>query len=190
MTNRILQAAIIILALSLAVLVVLGSLTRVAPAPNAIAESGRLIFRLSDVYLESPPYFSDNEYKVTKILLASASLYDFTSAPSEIDVTYGLPPNSYLFMVNGSVKNEYSTEEIIKSSKDGHGFCIIGLDIYLYDAEDQRVNTLHQGNPFRGSYQSTLKAGETGFFEVAFSSSISAERFEVYVRYLDPLPLF
>jgi hypothetical protein len=182
--------SIMVLALSLAILIILSSLTYVVPASINNAESGRLISRLRDAYLESPPYFANNDYKVTKIHLESASLYDFTNASSEIDIAYDLPPNSYLFMVNGSIKNEYSTEEIIELSREGHGFCVTGLDIYLYDAEGNRVNTLHEGSPFRGGYQSTLKGGETGFFEVAFSSIAPAERFEVYIRYLDPVRLF
>ena len=164
----------------------------IASPENSIEtdNSSSKIFTLNEGYLEGPPYFPDNEYKVTKIFLENATLYDFTTASSKIDFNSELPEDYYLFFANGSIINEYSSEEITKSSKEGNSYCLIGLDIYLYDAEGNEINTIHSGNPFRGCYQSSLRSGERGIFKVAFITSVPAEKFEIYINYLDPLPQF
>jgi hypothetical protein len=116
-------------------------------------------------YLSTPPFLSNNSYKITKVFLENATLW------------------------NGTIRNDYATEEIIKLSKDGKSECYIGLDIYLYDNQGNVVNTLNRGNPFRGCYEVSLINAQEAGFTVDFAASTQVASFEIYVSYLDPIPL-
>jgi hypothetical protein len=142
-------------------------------------------------YLTAPPFYPNNSYKTTKIYLESAYLWSGISTTISAADIFTNPKGTSLFTVNGTVRNDYSTEEILKLSKEGINTCYVGLDIYLYDAQGNYVNTLSRGNTFRGYYEMNLKGGEEANFEVAFAAaSPDIASFEVYVNYLDPVPLF
>ncbi|MCW4010187.1 MAG: DUF3426 domain-containing protein [Candidatus Bathyarchaeota archaeon] len=157
------------------------------PTPQASDEIA--VATAEAYYLTTPPYFPDSTYKTTKVFLENATLW--SNATLEENAAFSVPENNSLFVVNGTIRNDYSVSEIIELSKEGQPYCSIGLDIYLYDSQGNLVNTLNQGNPFRGCCVLTMISGEESNFKVAFASpSSEVACFEVYVSYLDPMPLF
>ena len=159
-----------------------------SPAPNASAPT--TIAGKSNYYLTSPPSFVNNTYKITKVFLVKADAYIYADT-SPADIDFDVPQGMFLYIVNGTIRNDYSATEIIRLSSDGLNKCIIGIDIYLYDAQGGFINTLNRGNPLRGCSELTMRAQETSDFETVFVSSIeNVDHFEVYVSYLDPMPLY
>ncbi len=151
--------------------------------PTVVAGDG-------NYYLSSPPNYVNNSYKVTRIFLKNATAYIYADTKS-VDIDFTAPDSMFLYIVNGTIRNDYSTTEIIKLSDDGLSTCTIGIDIYLYDAQGNFINTLNRGNTLRGCSELTIRAHENADFETAFVSSIeNVAYFEVYVSYFDPLLLF
>jgi hypothetical protein len=140
----------------------------------------------------STPHFSSNTYITTKIFLEKANLWDIDASSSSVtEVGIAPPEGMSLFMVNGTIRNDYSTEEILRYSKEGNTHCLVGLDVYLYDNQENFVNTLNRGNPLRGSYELDLRGGEVANFNVVFATpNVTITAFEVYVTFLEPMPLF
>lgn len=159
----------------------------VNPQPQPAAS----IVNATSHYLTSPPFYPNNSYKITKIYLESAAVWSgFSSTGSTAD-SFTNPNGTSVFTVNGTVRNDYTAEEILKLSKEGVSTCIVGLDIYLFDKQGNFVNTLSRGNNFRGYYELNLKGGEEANFDVAFAvPSKDIASFAVYVNFLDPEPLF
>lgn len=143
-------------------------------------------------YLTSPPTFPNNDYKITKIFLEKATLwYGYSNAKLDADIEFDVPEGMYFFMVNGTIRNDYTASEIVASANEGVNTCTIGLDILLYDEQGNFISTLNLGNPFRGVYQVTLTSGEVVDFKVTFAvPEKNVAFFEIYIRYLDPIPLF
>jgi Rieske Fe-S protein len=143
-------------------------------------------------YLSSPPNFPNNPYKETKVFLENATLWSVQSTedlPDNIDFT--MPESMSFFIVNGTIKNDYTYAEIIAANNDGISKCTIGLDIYLYDSQGAFINTLHRGNPFRGCYEVSLRSRENANFETYFASPTDNVAYiEIFVSYLNPLTLY
>ncbi len=150
--------------------------------------------RLEPRYLVTPPFYPDNAYKTTKIYLTNASCYEGSSLTNEAlkDLNFNVGADAYLVLVNGTIRNDYTTEEIIALSHEGVSDIVVGLDIYLYDEQGNFVNAVTRGNPMRGCIELSMRSGDTTDFEVAFavSGKLNVTRFDVYVSYLDPFPLF
>ena len=163
-----------------------GSNLSESPASEAI-----VVATAAQHYLTTPPYFPNSTYKTTKVFLENATVWDNSTSDSE-NVDLSVPENHSLYFVNGTIRNDYSTQQIIQHSKEGKPYCSIGLDIYLYDSQGDFVNTLNQGNPFRGCCVLTMINGEEANFNVAFAvpDSEVVVSFETFVSYLDPMPLF
>jgi hypothetical protein len=155
---------------------------------------GSLVLQVDDklkvvgpYYLSTPPFLSNNSYKITKVFLENATLWNGSSnSISGPNVFINLTNPCF---VNGTIRNDYTTQEIIELSKDGKSECYIGLDIYLYDNQGNMVNTLNRGNPFRGCYEVSLMNAQEASFTVDFAASTQVASFEIYVSYLDPIPL-
>lgn len=142
-------------------------------------------------YLCSPPNYPNNSYKITKIFLENVTAYDYSNTSSVAGVEFTVHDGMSLFIINGTVRNDYSPSEILKSSHEGISHCTIGLDVYLYDAQGNFLNTLNRGNTFRGSCELLLRGSEKTDFEAIFVTPVeNVAYFEIYVSFLDPLPLF
>ncbi len=143
-------------------------------------------------YLSSPPNFPNNTYKETKVFLENATLWSVQSTedlPDNIDFT--IPEGMSFFIVNGTIRNDYTYAEIIAANNDGISKCTIGLDIYLYDSQGTLINTLHRGNPFRGCYEVSLRSRENANFEAYFASPTDNVAYiEIFVSYLNPLTIY
>jgi hypothetical protein len=150
------------------------------------------IATVSSYYLTSPPIFPNNSYKITKIFLENATLwYGYSNEKLDADIEFGVPDGMSFFMVNGTIRNDYTGSEIVALAKEGVSTCTIGLDIILYDDQGNFISTLNRGNPFRGCFQVSLISGEEANFKVAFAvPEKNVAYFEIYIRYLDPIPLF
>jgi hypothetical protein len=97
--------------------------------------------------------------------------------------------DAFLFIINGTVRNDYSPEEIITSSLQGVNYCTIGLDFRLYDAEGNLVNALTQGTPLRG-FELKVSGSEEITFEAPFvTTTKNVAYFEIVISYLDPITL-
>jgi hypothetical protein len=168
----------------------------ISATPEEISQSGKppasAIETVGSYYLTSPPNFPNNSYKITKIYLENATLwYGYSNEKLDADIEFDVPDGMFFFMVNGTIRNDYTGSEIVTSSQEGVSDCTIGLDIYLYDAQGNFISTLNRGNPFRGCYEVSLISSEEANFKVAFAvPEKNVAHFEVYIRYLDPLPLF
>jgi len=149
------------------------------------------VAKVTTPYYLSSTHFSNNTYVTTKIFLENATLW-YDSNPNSVTYAgFTTPEGMQLFIVNGTIRNDYSTEEILKSSQEGNTHCLVGLDVYLYDTQGNFVNTLNRGNPFRGSNEINLRGGEETNFNVAFATpNVDITAFEVYVTFLEPMPLF
>ncbi len=148
------------------------------------------IFNATSHYLTSPPFYPNNTYKITKIYLKSATILSGFASTGSTANSFANPTETLVFTVNGTVRNDYTAQEILRLSKEGISTCYVGLDIYLYDNQGNFVNTLSRGNNFRGYYELSLKGGEEANFDVAFAVPRNVSSFEVYVNFLDPEPLF
>ncbi len=149
------------------------------------------ITAVGSYYLTSPPNFPNNSYKITKIFLETAALwYGYSNEKLDADIEFDVPDGMSFFMVNGTIRNDYTGSEIVALAKEGVSSCTIGLEIILYDYQGNFISTLNRGNPFRGCYQISLISGEESNFKAAFAVPENVASFEIYVRYLDPLPLF
>ena len=164
---------------------------KVNPRVNTLSDD---VETISSQYLITPPFYPNNAYKTTRIFLIKAVLenYDFSSkSGSEDDIGFTVPDGTNLFTVNGTIRNDYNEQEILRLSQEGVSTCRIGLDIYLYDSQGNFVNTLNRGNPFRGCSELNLRSGEESRFFVAFMPADNdIVYFKIYVSYLDPIPLF
>ena len=143
-------------------------------------------------YLTGPPYFPNNTYKTTKIFLESATPWSGYSN-SSIAATVGIdvPKDLSLLIINGTIRNDYTAEEILGWSQDGGGDCYIGLDVYLYNKQGNLVSIIERGNPLRGCYEVSLKGGETAIFNMVFvTPNTDIAFFEIYVSYLRPIAQF
>jgi hypothetical protein len=153
------------------------------PEPNVKAPNSH--------YLLTSPCYPNSTYKITKMFLEEAIPYDVNDSIAEANFGFTAPGNCSILAVNGTIRNDYSTKEIIQLSKEGSPYCSVGLDIYFYDSQGKFVSTLNQGNPFRGCTVLILISGEESNFKVAFATPTKdIAYFEIYVSYLDPMPLF
>jgi hypothetical protein len=125
---------------------------------------GSCSFQRSEVdphYLLTSPQYPNSSYKITKVYLENATSWVSTKNPVTINgEKFAASENSSIIVVNGTVRNDYSTEEIIKLSKEGQSNCYVGLDICLYDSQGNFISTLNRGNPFRGCIVLSLRGGE------------------------------
>ena len=135
-------------------------------------------------YLSMPPYFPDNSDKVTKFFLESATLrYDYSNVSFTFDSGYEDYAGVPAVIVNATVRNDYTVEEIIQFSEVGFSESVFGIDVYMYDNTGKFVGTLHKGDPFRG-YVLNMKSGETFSFNMVFATpNRNIDHFEIYVSY-------
>ncbi len=72
-------------------------------------------------YLSRPPYFPNNSYKITKIFLESATLtYDYSNVSFTSDSGYEAYMGVPAIVINATVRNDYTVEEIIQFSTRRH----------------------------------------------------------------------
>jgi hypothetical protein len=137
-------------------------------------------------YLSKPPHFPNNSNKITKIFLESATLrYDYSNVSFTADSGYNAYRGVSAVVINATIRNDYSVEEIIQFSQEGISDCYVGIDVYMYDKQGDIVWTLHRGNPLRGCYELSLKSGETVSIDMMFATSNrDIDYFEIYVSYL------
>ena len=136
-------------------------------------------------YLSMPPHFPDNSNKITKIFLESASLsYDYSNVSFTSDSGYDTYEGVPAVIINATIRNDYTVEEIIQFSQEGISDCVVGIDVYMYDTQGDFVGTLHRGNPFRGCSELSLKSGETVSVDMVFATpNRNIDHFEIYVSY-------
>lgn len=136
-------------------------------------------------YLSKPPYFPNSTNKQTKIYLESATLwYDYSNISFTADSSYDNYEGVPAVIINATIRNDYSVEEIIQFSQEGISDCRFAIDVYLYDEEGTIVPTLHQGN-LRGCKELSLKSGETVSVDMVFATpNRNIDHFEIYVSYL------
>jgi len=139
-------------------------------------------------YLPRLPY---NNYNITKIFLESATLtHDYSNISFTSDSGYEAFMGVPAIVINATVRNDYTVEEIIQFSQEGISDCLFGIDVYMYDEYGDIVPTLQRGNPFRGSYELGLKSGETVSVNMVFATNKkNISYFEIYVSYLPNVPL-
>jgi hypothetical protein len=135
-------------------------------------------------YLSRPPYFPDNSDKITKFFLESAALkYDYSNASFTSDSGYEDYTGVPAVVVNATVRNDYTVEEIIQFSEVGFSESVFGIDVYMYDNAGNFVGTLHRGDPFRG-YVLSMKSGETVSVNMIFATpNRNIDHFEIYISY-------
>jgi hypothetical protein len=152
--------------------------------PSNLASSG--VAPIGQYYLSKPPYSPDNSNKLTKIFLENATLqYGYSNISFTEDRGYDNFEGVEAVIVNATVRNDYSISEIIQFSEEGTSQITLWLDVYLYDKEGDLVDTLHQGNPFKGSVQLDLKSGETTTVNLMYATpNRNIDYFEIYVSYL------
>jgi hypothetical protein len=187
--------AFAIIALSFSITIAFSASSVISASPAEVSQSGKppasAINTVGSYYLTSPPNFPDNSYKITKIFLEKATLwYGYSNEKLDADIEFDVPDGMSFFMVNGTIRNDYTGSEIVASAKEGVSSCTIGLEIILCDDWGNFISTLNRGNPFRGCYQVSLISGEESNFKAAFAVPENVASFEIYLRYLDPLPLF
>ena len=143
-------------------------------------------------YLLTSPYFPNSTYKITKIFLESATPWiGYSNSSIAVKVGINVPQGTSVLIVNGTIRNDYTAEEILQWSQEGVGDCYIGLDAYLYNKQGNLVSIIERGNPFRGCYEVSLKGGETASYNMVFvANSDDVAYFEIYVSYLRPIPQF
>ncbi len=142
-------------------------------------------------YLTGLPYYPNNTYKVTKIFLESAYTwygYSNTSIAKKLGIKD--LDSSTVLVINGTIRNDYSAQEIIQWSQEGAPSCYIGLDAYLYDAQGNLLNVVARGNPFRGAYEISFRGGEEANYNMVFITNSTVAYFEIYVSYMRPMPQF
>lgn len=141
---------------------------------------------ISPHYLSRPPYFPNNSNKLTKIFLESATLrYDYSNVSFTADSGYDYYRGVPAVVINATVRNDYTVEEIIQSSQQGISDCTVGIDVYMYDKQGNFVGTLHRGDPVHGCYTFSLKSGETASVDLVFATpNRNIDCFEIYVSYL------
>jgi hypothetical protein len=152
-------------------------------------------FQVSDVaalnsqYLSRPPYYPNNTYKLTKIFLESATLWYDTNSSVTKDLGYQIPKGSSAFVINGTIRNDYTLEQIVQWTQAGKDSCYIGLDLYVYDKQGSLVSIIERGNPLRGCFELPLRGGESAPFNMLFDvPTKNFASYEIYVEYLDPTP--
>ncbi|MGF3523255.1 MAG: hypothetical protein ACQXXJ_09230 [Candidatus Bathyarchaeia archaeon] len=140
-------------------------------------------------YLSINPSYSNGTSKITKIYLQQATLWFDSTLGSSMSKEFQVNHDAFLFIINGTVRNDYSPEEIITSSLQGVNYCTIGLDFRLYDAEGNLVNALTQGTPLRG-FELKVSGSEEITFEAPFvTTTKNVAYFEIVISYLDPITL-
>jgi hypothetical protein len=134
-------------------------------------------------YLSKSFYYQDNNDKITKIFLEDANLwYGYTNISFTKGEDNFIGVNASI--VKATVRNDYSLSEIIQFSEPGTNRINFWLDVYLYDEEGNVVDTMQQGNPFKGSIQLLLKSGETATVNFVFAyPKRNIDHFEIYVSY-------
>ncbi|PVX25540.1 MAG: hypothetical protein CW716_07825 [Candidatus Bathyarchaeum sp.] len=180
--------------LSLIAVIVVCVAVTVALYVNNSPSSSQTISALSDFptmtigsqYLSRPPYFPDNSTKTTKIFLESATLrYDYSNVSFTSDSGYDEREGVPAVVINATIRNDYTVEEIIQFLQVGVSDCVVGIDVYMYDNAGDFVGTLHQGDPFRGCYTLSMKSGETVTVNMVFATpNRSIDHFEIYVSYI------
>jgi hypothetical protein len=137
-------------------------------------------------YLSRPPQFPDNGDKLTKIFLESATLrYDYSNVSFTSDSGYDEHEGVPAVVINATVRNDYTVEEIIQFSQVGVSDCVVGIDAYMYDNEGNFVGTLNQGDPFRGYCTLSMRSGETDSVNMVFATpNRNISYFEIYVSYI------
>ena len=135
-------------------------------------------------YLSKSFYYQDNNDKITKIFLEDANLwYRYTNISFTKGEDNFIGVNASI--VRATVRNDYSLSEIIQFSEPGTNRIDFWLDVFLYDEEGNVVDTMQQGNPFKGSIQLLLKSGETATVNFVFAHpKRNIDHFEIYVSYL------
>ncbi|NLE05627.1 MAG: hypothetical protein GX638_12615 [Crenarchaeota archaeon] len=158
---------------------------------NFDSQSIKLISGKSSCYLNSLPNYPNNNQKITKVYLSNSTCYCYPEGSSISGAEFIVPDNMFLYVVNGTIRNDYAAEEILRLSEEGNNKCIIGLDVFLYDNQGNFINTINRGNPFRGSCELTLQAKSEMIFNTFFIGAVEeVAYFEIYVSYLNPLSLF
>jgi hypothetical protein len=154
-------------------------------------------FSVSDVsavsphYLSRPPYYPNNTDKSTKIFLESATLWYDKNSSITSDLGYDLPKGSSALVINGTIRNDYTREQIVRWTQAGKDSCYIGLDLYVYEKQGNVVSIIERGNPLRGCFELSLRGSESASFNMIFDTqSRNFAYYEIYVEYLDPAPQF
>lgn len=158
-----------------------------APAINVLPDSPEedYYMTLAPHYLSRPPYFPDNSNKVTKIFLVSATLqYDYSNISFTTASRYKSFTGIPAAIVNATLRNDYTVDEVVQFSQEGLSHCTIGIDVYMYDTDGDYVGTLHRGNPFRGCSELKMKSGETVSVNLVFATpNRNIDHFEIYISY-------
>ena len=140
-------------------------------------------------YLSRLPQFPDNSNKVTKIFLESATLrYDYSNVSFTSDSGYESYEGVPAVVINATIRNDYTVEEIIQFSQVGFSDCVVGIDVYMYDNQGDFVGTIQRGDPFRGYCTLSMKSGEIVSVNMVFATpNRDIDHFEIYVSYLPML---
>ena len=158
------------------------------PSPDFPASG---IVAVSPHYLSGLPYYPNNTYKLTKIFLESATpWYGYPNSTIASKVGIKVPNGASVLIINGTIRNDYTAQEILQWSQEGVGDCYIGLDAYLYNKQGNLISVIERGNPFRGCYEVSLKGGQTASYNMVFITNTEVAYFEIYVSYLRPIPQF
>jgi len=141
---------------------------------------------IGQYYLSRPPYFPNISDNITKIFLESATLrYDYSNVSFTSDSGYDEHEGVPAVVINATIRNDYTVEEIIQFSQVGFSDCVVGIDVYMYDNEGNFVGTINQGDPFRGSYILSMKSGETVSVNMVFATpNRNISDFEIFVSYI------
>ena len=142
-------------------------------------------------YLTYYPSFKGE--KETLIFLVSADnprygVYNWTDWEwRSVEVHKGDP----CFIVNITVRNDYTDPILIDSPLNGTYYEYVWLTAYIYNQQGRvnatdvtyPINTRYGGHVFR------VKPGETHTIEMYLATDKQdIERYEIYVRYVEPLP--
>lgn len=161
---------------------------------NSIKIESPYNLTIGQQFLSRPPHFPNNN-RQTKIFLESATLWkDYSNVSFGFDRSYYAFEGVPAVVVNATIRNEYSAEEIIEFSREGISDCSVGIDVYMYDEQGDAVGTVHSGDPFRGCCEMNLKSGESTSVnmvfvtEKMFVTENRIDHFKIYVSYLSPIP--
>ena len=152
------------------------------PLPN-YQESD--IITIGPHYLSRPPYYPNNSNKITKIYLENAALwYDYTN------ISFTSKSRHYDFrgveavIINATLRNDYNVREITQFSTEGSSNLNVGIDVYMFEKNGDRVGTFRRGNPLRGCYELSLKSKQIVSINIVLATPKTIDKFEIYVSWL------
>jgi hypothetical protein len=197
--KRVWFALIPVVAIAIAAILLTASWAANAPTDQESNQSPDFqasgILAVSPHYLSGLPYYPNNTYKITKIFLESATPWiGYANSTIAVKVGVKVPDGSSVLIINGTIRNDYTSQEIIQWSQEGVSDCYIGLDAYLYNKQGNLISVIERGNPLRGSFEVSLRGGEAASYNMVFITNSDVANnvayYEIYVSYLRPIPQF